>query len=471
MNNFLPTIGIEVHIALNTKSKMFSPSRNNHNDPINTNINEIDLALPGSMPSVNEMAVVKAIRLATALNMKIDQNVRFDRKNYFYQDLPKGFQITQQFYPIGKDGKIDISNKSIGVERIHMEEDTAKQLMIGDKLCLDYNRAGVPLIEVVSRPDIHSAVEAYEYLNNLKRIVSFLDISDAKMEDGSMRADINISIAPRGSDKLGTKVEIKNINSFNNIMKAIDYEIDRQSQLLLTNNEVKQETRRWDDATKSTVFMRAKTNAIEYSYFTEPNIIHILLTTDFVNNAIGTINKYPSVIKKELEDLNINSSLINLLLDDYDLYKIFNKVATISNNPTQAITWIVIELVAILKKQAKSLKIISNQQIDSIIEMISLIDKGEINGKQAKTIFEKIILENKKPKDLIEQLGFKQITDQNVITNILNKIIKNNPNMVQQYNERPERAEKFFIGQLMKETHGQANPVVSMKLLKELLKK
>lgn len=244
MNNFLPTIGIEVHIALNTKSKMFSPSKNNHNDQINTNINEIDLALPGVMPSVNENAVVKAIRLATALNMKIDQNVRFDRKNYFYQDLPKGYQITQQFYPIGQNGKIDISNKSIGVERIHIEEDTAKQIMLGDKLCLDYNRAGVPLIEVVSRPDIHSAVEAYEYLNNLRRIVSFLDISDAKMEDGSMRADINISIAPRGFDKLGTKVEIKNINSFNNIMKAIDYEIDRQSELLLTGNKIEQETRR-----------------------------------------------------------------------------------------------------------------------------------------------------------------------------------------------------------------------------------
>lgn len=244
MNNFIPTIGIEVHIALNTKSKMFSPSKNQHNDKINTNINEIDLSLPGSMPSINEAAVIKAIHLAKALKMEIDQNIRFDRKNYFYQDLPKGFQITQQFFPIGKNGSINIGAKTIGVERIHMEEDTAKQTLVNGAIYLDYNRAGVPLIEVVSKPDIHSSLEAVKYLTNLKRIVSFLNVSDAKMEDGSLRADINVSISPAGSNKLGTKVEIKNINSFNNVMKAIDYEIARQTKLLLEGQVITQETRR-----------------------------------------------------------------------------------------------------------------------------------------------------------------------------------------------------------------------------------
>ncbi|MDE7433830.1 MAG: Asp-tRNA(Asn)/Glu-tRNA(Gln) amidotransferase subunit GatB [Mycoplasmoidaceae bacterium] len=338
MNNFIPTIGIEVHIALNTKSKMFSPSKNLHNDPVNTNINEIDLALPGTLPSVNEGAVIKAIQLAKALNMQIDQTIRFDRKNYFYQDLPKGFQITQQFFPIGKNGVISISNKDIRIERIHMEEDTAKQILSGTNICLDYNRAGVPLIEVVSRPDIHSSKEAYEYLVNLKRLVSFIDISDAKMEDGSLRADINISVAPVGANKLGTKVEVKNVNSFNNVIKAIDYEINRQTQLILNNESIQQETRRWDDVSKTTIFMRGKSNLVEYCYFTEPNILAINLTNEFVKDAIDSMKPTANEVQKHLESLNINNILIGQLLDDYQLYKIFDYVSNQTKDPNQAIT-------------------------------------------------------------------------------------------------------------------------------------
>ncbi len=469
MNNFKPTIGIEVHIALNTNSKMFSPSKNFHTDPINTNINEIDLALPGILPSVNKAAVIKAIQLASALKMQIDSNVRFDRKNYYYQDLPKGFQITQQFYPIGRKGIINIGTSSIGVERIHIEEDTAKQLTIEGNLCLDYNRAGVPLIEVVSRPDIHSSKEAYEYLRNLKRIVSFLNISDAKMEEGSLRADINVSVAPYGASKLGTKVEIKNVNSFNNVMKAIDYEIDRQTKLLLSNNLVEQQTRRWDDTTKSTVFMRGKSNVEEYYYFAEPNIINIRLDDQFVNDAIKNINKTPAIINDELKNLKINGPLIEQLLDDYNLYKIFDVVVKKTNNPNQAITWIVVELVALLKKQNKNIENVNLLTIDYIIEMIQLFNEGKINGKQAKTIFEKIVLENRNPKDLIEQLGFKQITDEKVIEEYLVKIITDNKSMLDQYESRPERVEKFFIGQLMKQTHGQVNPVIATKILQKLI--
>lgn len=469
MNNFRPTIGIEVHIALNTKSKMFSPSKNFHNDPVNTNINEIDLALPGVIPSVNEAAVIKAIQLAKALKMKIDQTVRFDRKNYFYQDLPKGFQITQQFYPIGTIGSIKISNKEIGVERIHMEEDTAKQLAVGEHLCLDYNRAGVPLIEVVSKPDIHSAKEAYEYLTQLKRIAAFLNISDAKMEDGSLRADVNVSVAPVGAEELGTKVEIKNINSFNNVMKAIDYEINRQTKLLLTNELVNQETRRWDDVSKTTVFMRSKSNAVEYCYFTEPNILAIKLDNKFVFDAINSMNKTPDVITSELKELKINDKLINQLLDDFSLYSVFNKVANATKDSSQAVTWIVIELVALLKKQNKSIESISDSIINNIIEMIKLLNNGDINGKQAKTIFEKIVTEQKEPRKLIDELGFKQITDEKVIEKHLQDIISKNKIMLDQYKERPERVEKFFIGQLMKETKGQANPVVSMKVFKKIV--
>jgi aspartyl-tRNA(Asn)/glutamyl-tRNA(Gln) amidotransferase subunit B len=240
VNNFITTIGIEVHTELNTKTKMFSSSYVNSYDEVNTNINEIDLGLPGSMPTPNKEAVVKAIKLAKALNMKVDSLLRFDRKNYFYQDLPKGYQLTQQYFPIGKDGKI----LDVNIERIHLEEDTAKQQIVDNKLCLDYNRCGVPLIEIVSKPDIHSSQQALRYLNELKRILIFLNISDGKMEDGSFRADINISVAPIGAKTLGTRAEIKNLNSFLAIEKAIDYEFNRQVRCLLKGEVLQQETRR-----------------------------------------------------------------------------------------------------------------------------------------------------------------------------------------------------------------------------------
>jgi aspartyl-tRNA(Asn)/glutamyl-tRNA(Gln) amidotransferase subunit B len=245
MNNFQVTIGIEVHCALNTQSKMFSCSPVNANAPVNTLINEVDLGLPGILPSPNKMAVVKAIQLATALHMEIDHTLKFDRKNYFYPDLPKGYQITQQYSPIGKNGYLALSpERNIKINRIQIEEDTAKQQMVDGKLCLDYNRCGVPLIEIVSQPEITSAEEAVEYLTVLKRILVFLNISDGKMEDGSLRADINISVAPYGAKKLGTKVEIKNINSFNNIASAIKFEIQKQTSQLLKGELVEQQTKR-----------------------------------------------------------------------------------------------------------------------------------------------------------------------------------------------------------------------------------
>jgi aspartyl-tRNA(Asn)/glutamyl-tRNA(Gln) amidotransferase subunit B len=240
MNKYFPTIGLEIHTELNTKSKMFSSSRNNVNAPINTNINEIDLGLPGTLPLVNKEAVIKAIRLAKALKMEIDSLLKFDRKNYFYQDLPKGYQITQQYRPIGKNGELE----GVLIERIHLEEDTAKQILIDNNACLDYNRAGVPLIEIVTRPVIHSPKQAVDFLVALRNVLIFANISDGKMEEGSLRVDINISIAKENSSELGTKVEIKNVNSFANVAQAIEFEIKRQSDLLDSGQDVIQETRR-----------------------------------------------------------------------------------------------------------------------------------------------------------------------------------------------------------------------------------
>ncbi|MDE5552994.1 MAG: Asp-tRNA(Asn)/Glu-tRNA(Gln) amidotransferase subunit GatB, partial [Malacoplasma sp.] len=268
-SNFEIIVGIEVHVVLNTKTKMFSPSKSNHNDSPNVNISPIDLGHPGIMPSPNAEAIKKGIVLAKAFNMKIQNNIVFDRKNYFYQDLPKGFQITQQFFPIGYDGKIVLENGSeIFLERIHLEEDTAKQFKKEDGIYLDYNRAGMPLIEIVTKPCIRSPKDVSLFLKELKRILTFNKISDAKLEEGSMRADVNISVRPYGSNFFGTRVEIKNINSVSNVEKAIEFETKEQIKQVLSLQNVKQVTKRFNDKTEETEYLRAKTNAIDYRYLT-----------------------------------------------------------------------------------------------------------------------------------------------------------------------------------------------------------
>ena len=298
--NFEAVIGLEIHVEMKTKSKMFSSSANNFDAKVNENISPLDFAFPGTLPVVNKEAVRKAIRVCNALHMNIDKEIWFERKNYFYSDLPKGYQITQQFRPIGSDGYllIDLENgeqKRINIERLHMEEDTCKQLHFRDYTLLDYNRAGVPLVEIVSRPEIKNGTEAMKYVEEIRNIVTYADVSDGKMEEGSLRCDVNISIMPCGSKTFGTKVEIKNLNSISNIQKAIDFEIQRQTKLILKGFKVEQETRRYDDAKKETVLMRKKTDAVDYKYFTDPNIAPILMSDEFVQDAIDTC---PELLRK-----------------------------------------------------------------------------------------------------------------------------------------------------------------------------
>src|SRR5574344_1271706 len=290
--NFEAVVGLEIHVQMKTKSKMFSSSPNSFSHEPNTEITPFDMAYPGTMPVVNKQAVINAIRLANALHMEIDHTIVFDRKNYFYSDLPKGFQITQQFHPIGKNGYVDIETNlgkhKIRIERIHMEEDTCKQEHFMDYSLLDYNRAGVPLVEIVSLPDLRNGTEAMEYAEAIRNIVVYSGTSDSKMEEGSLRCDTNVSIRPCGQEEFGTKVEIKNINSFKNIEMAIDYEIARQARLILSGEPVVQETRRYDEASGKTVRMRLKSDAVDYKYFCEPNITPIKLSDAFVDEAIKT---------------------------------------------------------------------------------------------------------------------------------------------------------------------------------------
>lgn len=474
MNNFKTIVGIEVHTVVNSKTKMFSATKSSHTDPVNQNINEIDIGLPGTLPSVNDLVVKKAICLAHALHMNIANTISFDRKNYFYRDLPKGYQITQQFNPIGTDGYVEIEvngkKKKIHVERIHMEEDTAKQIREGDKVLLDYNRCGMPLIEIVSKPDINSPEEAMAYLTQLKRILTFCgEISDAKMEDGSLRADVNISINPYGSDKYGTRVEIKNINSISNVGRAIAYEADRQASLYLQGKEVTPDTRRFDDAKGETVYMRNK-QAVDYHFMPEGNILPFALSDQFKQEALRQAKYTLEDIVKTLTDLKLDNKIITLLLDDYPLYKAFKKVLVATNDAQAAVTWVLVELVGLLKKDNKTIETVSLSKLEHIIEMIKIVQQGKINSKQAKTVIAEIYRDDKDPEAIIKAHGFKQITDPKELETLLRAIIQKNFAMVLKNQDRPERLEKMLLGQLMKDTQGQANPVISTNILRNILR-
>ena len=471
INNFIPTIGLEIHCSLNTKSKMFSDSKSCHNDKPNTNISFLDLALPGVLPTVNKEAVKKGIILANTLGMEIDKTLIFDRKNYFYQDLPKGFQITQQYHPIGRNGSIKLDDCTIiNIERIHLEEDTAKEQTINGKTYLDYNRAGMPLIEIVCRPDIHSAQQAVEFLTKLKRNLVFMNISNGKMEDGSLRVDVNISVAPIGSKKLGERVEIKNINSFANVAKAINYEINRQIGLILKNQEIENCTRRWDETKNQTIFMRRKDTQIEYNYFSEPNICPIPLEDEFINNVLQHLNKTPDEIAKELKSKNLKSELIDQLLNDFELYKVFNTIESKINDINLVVSWIMVELVGYLKNNNLQITSINENHINLIVKLLDLLKSGEINGKQAKVIFPEMLKDQKDPTIIMGEKNIVQIKDEKVLEEILNKIIDQNVKMLDQFANREERVLKYFLGMLMKETKGQANPNIANEILNKIIK-
>lgn len=318
--NFEVIIGIENHIELKTKTKMFSPGKVNFNDPQNTNVHYTDIGWPGTMPTVNKKGVELAIKASAALGMKIDNKLIFDRKNYFYPDLPKGFQITQFYHPIGRDGKLEIMDlkkelKTITIERIHIEEDTAKQIHANNKTYLDYNRAGVGLIEVVTDPVFRNAHEVKEYIKLLREILLYTDVSDAKMNEGSLRCDVNISLRPIGSNLLFNRIEVKNLNSLNNIEKAIEFEIKRQSEILLKGQFIQMETRRFDEKTQKTILMRKKSDATDYKYFTESNIAPIKLEQKFINNIVDNLPELPQEKKlRFMKDYGLKIEEVNLIL-------------------------------------------------------------------------------------------------------------------------------------------------------------
>ena len=473
--NFEIIVGIEIHVEMKTKSKMFSLAPIGFGLTPNSEVVAFDMAFPGTMPRVNKEAVKNAIRVSNALHMSIDQEIWFDRKNYFYSDLPKGFQITQQARPIGSEGYLIINvngkDKKIGIERLHMEEDTCMQHHFSDYTLLDYNRAGIPLIEIVSKPEIRSGEEARKYVEKIREIVTFSNVSDGKMEEGSLRCDVNVSIRPYGSDKFGTKVEIKNLNSIANVEKAIDFEAKRQSELLLLGKEVEQETRRYDEAKKETVLMRKKTDAADYKYFTEPNIPPIKLSDEFVKDAIDTCPElYDQKLERFLNNYGLNEVDAKIILTSVDMANYYDEAAKFTKLYQPLANFMISDVNGYLNKNAISI-LDFKVEPKFISELVELLQSKKINSSQGKQIFEKLVKENKSPSLIQKEVGAVLINDENKIHELVLEVLGANPTLRDDFKAGKTRAQGFVMGQIMKKTGGKVNPGIANKIILDELKK
>lgn len=472
MSNYIPTIGIEVHVELKTNTKIFSNSKNGYGQMANSLTNVIDLGYPGTLPTLNEEVINLAIKAATILNCKIRDVIHFDRKNYFYPDNPKNYQITQARTPIGYDGYVEIEvngeKKKIEIEEMHIEEDTCKSVHRGDKTLLDFNRAGVPLIEIVTKPCISSSTEAKLYLEKLKELLFYSDISDCKMEEGSMRADANVSIRKNASDAFGTKVEIKNIGSISNVGLSIEKEISRQTELLDNNESFKPQTRRYDDKLKDTVLMRVKETGNDYRYFPEPDIPYVNITKEMIERVKSTIPMLPDerrklYLEKGLSETNANKLVQNKSLSDY-----FNELINEKTNLKIASNLLLGDISSYLNKEEKQITDTTLTK-ERFIELIENLDNNTISSKNLKEILEKVLTETKSIKEIISDMGIKNITDDSAITEIIKKIISENKESVEDYRNGHDRAIKYLMGQVMKETRGSINPKMAMDILKKEL--
>lgn len=467
--NYEAVIGIEIHCELKTKTKMFSGAPVTYGERANTAINEIDISMPGTLPQVNKRAVEFGVKLSKALNCEIDTLVRFDRKNYFYSDLPKGYQITQNYHPLGRNGHIDIlvgeELKRIRINRLHMEEDTAKQFHEGDKTLIDFNRAGTPLLEIVTEADFRTGEEAAAYVDALRLLVIYLGVSDGRMDEGSLRCDVNISVRPEGQEKFGTKVEVKNLNSINNIQKAIEFEKNRQIKALETGEEIFTETRRFDEKSQETVSMRSKETAVDYRYFVEPNIAPIQLTEEILNIEVGElpmdkINRYNTECGLSLYDANV-------LVKNIELSRYFDKVIESSKEYKLIVNWLTQDVIASWdQKGERTMEEWINPS--HFVELIDALSSNTISSKQAKVVFAKM-LEGQAPSKTIKDEGMVQISDEGQLLGWISDILDTNPQIVEDYRNGLDKSIKFVVGQVMKLSKGQANPRLTNELvLREL---
>lgn len=473
MMEYNVTIGIEIHCQLKTDTKMFSGAPTSFGRKANTCVNEIDLGMPGTLPEVNKEAVKKAVMACTAFHMTIDPLVKFDRKNYYYSDLAKGFQITQQFHPIGRNGYVVINTpqgeKKIRIERIHMEEDTAKQYHLSKVSLLDFNRADTPLIEIVSKPDMTNGQEAEAYVEALRQTLYYIGVSDCKMEEGSMRCDVNVSIAPKGADHLGTKNEIKNINSISNIGKAVDYEVERQKKLLEAGDVVHQETRRFDDKTGTTILMRRKEGNVDYKFFPEPNIFPIRLDPKWIADIQAHMPELPEARRARYQkEYGLSDHDIDILIANKEMSEFFEETMKYARNAKAVCNWLLSDISAWLNKHEKT---IDNCDLkpQNLAKLVSLIDAGEVSNAQAKKLVDDLMA-GKDPQKSAEEKGLRQVSDTGAIEKMVTEVLDANPQAIEDFKNGKDRAVGFLVGQVMKKSRGQANPGMVNQMVRDALK-
>ena len=474
--HFETVIGLEVHVELKTDSKIFSPSPAHFGAEPNTNTNVIDLGYPGVLPVVNKRAVEWGMKAAMALNMTVARESKFDRKNYFYPDNPKAYQISQFDQPIGENGWIDIEvngeTKRIGITRAHLEEDAGKLTHKNGYSLVDLNRQGTPLIEIVSEPDIRTPEEAYAYLEKLRSIIQYIEVSDVKMEEGSMRCDANISIRPYGQDEFGTKTELKNLNSFTFVKKGLEYEEKRQEQVILSGGVINQETRRFDETTGTTKLMRVKEGSDDYRYFPEPDIVPMIISDEWMEEVRKTIPELPDARQRRYqEELGLPAYDAHVLTLTKEMSDMFEQTVALGADPKLASNYLMVDVNAYLNKVQKELKETA-LTAEGLAGMIKLITDGTISSKIAKKVFAELIEHGGDAAQIVKEKGLVQVSDSGQLLAWVNEALDNNSKSIEDYKNGRDRAIGFLVGQIMKASKGQANPqMINKMLLEEIAKR
>ena len=480
MKNYITVIGLEVHAELKTKTKAFCSCSTEFGAEPNTHVCPVCLGMPGALPVLNKRVVEFAIRAGLALNCDIQKFNKMDRKNYFYPDLAKNYQISQWDEPICLGGHIDIrvngEKKRIGITRIHMEEDAGKLVHSGltistsDSSAVDYNRAGVPLIEIVSEPDMRSAAEARAYMEQLKAILEYTDVCDCKMQEGSLRCDANISVMPEGATEFGTRAEIKNLNSFRALERAIEYEVERQIEIVEDGGHVVQETRTWDDANGVTLSMRSKEEAHDYRYFPEPDLVPINLDQAWIDEIKATLPELPSARKERLLAEDVPEDNADIIVASKKVADYFDDGTKATKNLKALSNWLIGDVAGYLNAEGIEIddpefKITPNH----LGELVNLIDKGVLSSKLAKQVFAEMLKDNEAPEALVKKLGLEQVSDAGELGKLVDEVIAANPQSIADFKAGKKKALGFLVGQIMKATHGKANPGMVNKMLMEKL--
>ncbi len=470
-------IGLEVHAELSTKTKIFCSCPTEFGGLPNTHTCPICMAMPGTLPVLNEKVVEYAVKAGLATNCEIARDSKNDRKNYFYPDLPKSYQISQFDKPLCKNGYVEIDTKNgkkkIRITRIHIEEDAGKlnHDEFGGGSLVDLNRAGVPLIETVSEPDISSAEEAEAYLRKLKSIFEYIEVSDCKMQEGSLRADVNVSVRKKGDTKLGTRTEMKNMNSFRSIVRAIEYEVDRQIDVIEDGGIIEQETLRWDDVSGKTFSMRDKEDAQDYRYFPDPDLVAIKLSEEYIENIKKGLPELPESRKQRyLEEYKLSEKDANLITSSKYLSDLFEEASKVCNNPKAVNNWIISDISRILNEtEMDPIEIpFDSKQLG---KLVVLIDKGTISSSIGKKVLTELFENPRDPEEIIKEKGWIQISDEGAIKEVVLKILEANPQSIADYKGGKDKALGFLVGQAMKETKGKANPQMLNKMFLEELNK